>query len=68
MFLMSSFIRKSGLMLYPETLAAVQEAKDLNLQGFLSEVLKIFQLNSSIRLKNVNHRLKSSNRSHDNGL
>ena len=39
-FLMSSFIRKSGLMHYPETLAAVQEAKDLNLQGFLSEVLK----------------------------
>ena len=36
---MSSFIRKSGLMHYPETLAAVQEAKDLNLQGFLSEVL-----------------------------
>jgi hypothetical protein len=42
MFLMSSFIRKSGLMHYPETLAAVQEAKDLNLQGFLSEVLKIY--------------------------
>ena len=61
MFLMSSFIRKSGLMHYPETLAAVQEAKDLNLQGFLSEVLKYIQLNSSIRLKNVNHRLKSSN-------